>query len=340
MNIRILDPAQQDAWNAAADELPAATFYHRYEWREVIARQFGFPPLYLYAEDSTGICGLLPLYLVRRPLQGTALISSPLCVYGGVAAHSTEVAEQLETAAIWHAQKIHASYLELRDLRRGTGPWVVRDQYCTFRRALAATAEDGLKAVPRKQRAEIRKAQAAGLSAVANRDLEQFYALYSVSMRNLGSPVFSRRYYASLLEAFGDRCGILTVYQGEQALSSVLSFYYKNEVLPFYGGGVEQARAANAFPFMYWELMRRAIETGYERYDFGRSMRGTGAFSFKENFGFEPEPLYYRYYLNGARSAPNIHPDRPLFKLLSGIWRRLPAPIANRLGPLVAKAIV
>lgn len=330
----------EQAWNAAVAEMDEATFYHRFEWRKVITDHFGFQPLYLYAEDDNGISGLLPLFLVRGLLRKTALISVPLCVYGGVVARSDEVAAALENSAVQYGNKYGVAYIELRGIERISEGWVDNDQYATFRKPLSEMEEENLNAIPRKQRAEIRKAQTIGLITEVNRDLEPFYSVYTTSMRNLGSPVFSRRYYQSLLDVFQDQCNVLTVSKDNQPLASVLNFYFKDQVLPFYGGGYPEARPTNAFPFMYWELMRHSAARGIKLFDFGRSIRNTGAYAFKKNFGFEPQTLHYQQRLVGGKSFPDLNPDNPVYKNLITLWKKLPIPLANRLGPLVAKSIV
>src|SRR5713101_7589630 len=120
-----------------------------------------------------------------------------------------------------------------------------------------------------------------------------------------------------------------------RAVASVLSFYFRDEVLPFYGGGMRSARALAANDFMYWEVMRRACEQGYRFFDFGRSKVGTGSYAFKRNWGFEPTPLTYQFRLAAGRSLPDLNPLNP--KL--AIWKKLPLAVATRLGPLIVRGI-
>lgn len=344
MKVSLVDQSGGVAWNQAVQELPGATFYHRFEWREVVRRHFRFTPLYLVATDSTGICGLLPLFYVRRALQPSVLLSMPLGVYGGVVAGTEEVRRLLVDAAIGEGEKLGVGYIELRhqspEQGAQIGDWLTDRDNATFQRELAATEAAQLKSIPRKQRAEIRKAQGIELRSEFSRDIEPFYSVYATSMRNLGSPMFARRYYQTLIELFADHSDLLTVYQGDQPLASVLNFYFKDQVLPFYGGGYPAARPTNAFPFMYWELMRESQRRGYRLFDFGRSREGSGAYSFKKNFGFEPKPLHYQRRLLKADSVPDINPDNPSLQRMIAIWQRLPVAVTRRLGPLVAAATV
>lgn len=340
MKISLANDRQAEAWNQAVHALPDATFYHLFEWREVVKRHFRFEPYYLIATDDVGICGLLPLFFVRRVLQPAVLLSMPLGVYGGVAASDEEVAGKLIDAAISEAKKLSVGYMELRNQVAAPGNWDTDLSNATFKRELADTEEELLKSIPRKQRAEIRKAQGIELDARFSRDLEPFYSAYATSMRNLGSPMFARKYYQSLIEVFDDQCDLLTIYQRDQPLSSVLNFYFKDQVLPFYGGGYPAARPTNAFPFMYWELMRESLARGYRWFDFGRSREGSGAYSFKKNFGFVPQPLHYQRLLLVADAIPDINPDNPSLQRMIAVWRRLPVALTRRLGPLAATATV
>ena len=335
-----MDDQGKDAWNTALESFEDATFYHRFEWRTVIEKHFGFQPLYLYIQEAGHITGLLPLYLVRGLLIRKALVSLPLCVYGGIVAVSGEHARALAEEAIRQAEKCRVDYIELRSFGPAGPDWVDDNRYATFRKKLADNDDANMKAIPRKQRAEIRKAQALGLKSRISTDIEPFFTQYATSMRNLGTPVFSRSYYRTLLDTFAGECDVLTVYSDNKPLSSVLNFYFRDQVLPFYGGGIPEARPANAYPFMYWELMRHAVAKGRTMFDFGRSMRDSGAFFFKKNFGFTAEPLHYQRRLVRGRSLPNPDPNQPVYRAAIGIWKKLPLPVANRLGPWVAKTVV
>ena len=122
-----------------------------------------------------------------------------------------------------------------------------------------------------------------------------------------------------------------------RALSSVLSFYFRGEVLPYYAGDFEPARELAANDFKYWELMRRACARGLKVFDYGRSKLGTGSYAFKKNWGFEPTPLHYEYCLYKRDDVPQNNPSNARYKLLIATWRRLPLAVANWLGPFVVR---
>lgn len=337
IRIRHLTAKDTGRWDAFVAQAPTATFFHRAGWKEVLERAFGHSPHFLFAESAGVICGVLPLGHVRSRLFGNSLISTPFCVYGGSVGNSPEICEQLDAEARRLAEELHVDYLELRHRTQRYCDWPRKDLYVTFRKAIEADPEQNMCSIPRKQRAMVRKGIQAGLVSHTDREIAAVYGVYSESLRNLGTPVFSARYFHILKDVFGDDCEMLTVHHGEQVVAGVLSFFFRDEVLPYYGGGTVAARGLKANDFMYWEVMRRACERGVKLFDFGRSKRGTGSFDFKRNWGFEPQPLSYEYHLVGAKSIPDVNPLNPKYRLFIQAWKRLPLPVSRLLGPLLAK---
>jgi FemAB-related protein (PEP-CTERM system-associated) len=196
-----------------------------------------------------------------------------------------------------------------------------------------------MAAIPRKQRAMVRKGIQAGLTSELDDGIDRFYRAYSESVRNLGTPVFGKRYFQILKEVFGADCEVLTITSGGGLVASVLSFYFRDEVLPYYGGGTDEARAVKGNDFMYWELMRRAAERGVKVFDYGRSKVGTGSYGFKKNWGFEPEPLHYEYHLVRADRVPDVNPLNPKYRLFIAAWKRLPLAVSRLIGPMIARSL-
>jgi FemAB-related protein (PEP-CTERM system-associated) len=209
--------------------------------------------------------------------------------------------------------------------------------YVTFRKEIDPDPEKNLQNIPRKQRAMVRKGIQAGLTSEWDQDVKRFYAAYSQSVHALGTPVFSRRYFELLIDEFTDACRILTISKNGSLVASVLSFYFRDEVLPYYGGGTAQARDLKGNDFMYWELMRQSSEQGIRIFDYGRSKIGTGSYSFKSNWGFETQPLNYEYFLVKADDVPNINPLNPKYRLFINMWKKLPLVATQVIGPHLVK---
>ena len=338
--IRPLDPAREPAWDSFVDAMPDGTFFHRAAWAKVIQRAFGHRTHYTLAERDGAIVGILPLAQVKTALFGNTLISVPFCVYGGALAVDPETRAALEAHAAGLMGPTGATAVELRYRDPIESDWVTRpDLYVTFRKPIEADHEKNMKAIPRKQRAMVRKGIQNGLTSVSNQDVDGLHRIYAESVRNLGTPVFARKYFRILAETFHDCLDVVTILDGEAAISSVMNFYFRDEVLPYYGGGTLAARSRAGNDFMYWEVMRRAADRGYRMFDFGRSKLGTGAFSFKHNWGFEAAPLHYRFKLKPGAAIPDHNPMNPKYRLFIDTWKRLPVPVANMIGPHIVRGL-
>jgi FemAB-related protein (PEP-CTERM system-associated) len=319
-----------------------ASLFHRPAWLGAVEAGTGQRAVGLVSERLGVVTGWLPLTKVRSVLFGKALVSSGFGVGGGILAESVEAARALAAAAEDYAVCQGFAGIELRG-----GPipeqWQASgDKHCGFERPLAGDDEAELLAIPRKARAEVRKGLGFGHRITIGRgagDLAAHYACYSESVRNLGTPVFPRALFAAMLEAFPDSSDILTVWDGETPLASVLSFYHKDAVMPFWGGGTFAARAARANEVMYYELMLHARKAGMTRFDFGRSKTGSGPFAFKKNWGFAPQPLTYGAWTAPGQPARNIDPTDASYSRKIELWKKLPLPIANILGPWIARGL-
>lgn len=332
------DPFTAQRWDDFVLACPEATFFHRSSWQQIIRDIFRHPTYFLYAEQDSGICGVLPLAHIRSRLFGNALVAMPFAVYGGVVAHNAEVANALEMEACQLAAKLGVDHLEFRNLRRRHADWPIQDLYVTFRKEIRPEVEENMQDIPRKQRAMVRKGIKNGLLSTVDRNTDRFFALYADNVHRHGTPALPKRYFDTLLQVFGDDCEVLTVTDADgRLLSSVLSFYFRDEVLPYYAGDDESARHLAANDFKYWELMRRSCERGIKIFDYGRSKCGTGSFAFKKNWGFEAQPLHYEYCLYKRDSIPQNNPANAKYRLFIEAWRRMPIGLANWLGPHIVR---
>ena len=338
LQVRPYRDADREAWARFVEGCPEATFFHRIEWKHIIEEIFRHRTHYLLAERSGQVAGVLPLAEVRSRLFGHSLVSLPFAVYGGAASSAPEATVALHAQAAALARELRVDHLELRNRVQREPAWPQQDLYVTFRKPIAADDEANLLAIPRKQRAMVRKGIQRGLASEIDVAVDCFYAVYTDNMHRHGTPPFSRRYFEALRAHFGDACEVLTVLspQGEP-VSSVMSFYFRDEVLPYYAGDLPEARDLAANDFKYWELMRRAAGRGIKVYDYGRSKRGTGSFDFKKNWGFEPAPLHYEYQLLRRDSIPQNNPANPRYRAFIALWQKLPRPVVNALGPAIVR---
>jgi len=342
VTIRPLESAHAPAWDRFVLVHPRGTFFHRVAWATVLEQAFGHRHHFMFAERDGAITGVLPLLHMHTLLFGNLLASTPFCVQGGPLAVDAESEAALTTRAINLMTALGARALEFRAAPKddaGDG-WTVRDDlYAGFRKPFTTDDEANLQAIPRKQRAMVRKGIQYGLTSTQSRSVDPFFRIYAESVRNLGTPMFPKRYFRLLLDAFPDDTDITTVYDGAIPIAAVLNFYFRDEVLPYYGGGTSQARQRAANDFMYWQVMRQAARRGYRLFDFGRSKVGTGAYDFKRNWGFTPEPLRYRFHLAPGAAVPDHNPLNPKYRLFIAAWRHLPLPVANLIGPHLVRGL-
>ena len=332
------DISTQARWDAFVLACPQATFFHRAGWQRLMHEVFRHATYFLYAEVDGRIEGVLPLAQVKSLLFGHALTSLPFAVYGGVAALNDEAATALEHEAQRLAQELGAQHLELRHVTARHTDWPTQNLYVTFRKAILPAEEANMLAIPRKQRAMVRKGIKNGLVSELDPGVERFFALYADNVHRHGTPALPKRYFEVLRREFGADCDVLTVTSPQgRVLSSVMSFYFRDEVLPYYAGDDEAARDLAANDFKYWELMRRACARGLKLFDYGRSKQGTGSYAFKKNWGFEATPLHYEYQLYKRDAVPQNNPANAKYRLLIEAWRRLPIGLANWLGPMVVR---
>ncbi len=327
-------------WDAFVTRCPESTFFHLSGWHDIIRDVFRHRTHYLVAERNGEVVGVLPLAEVKSRIFGHALVSLPFCVYGGPVAEDAGVADTLIDAGAQLSRSLGVQYLEMRNRESLRPHWAQQDLYVSFRKQLLPDVEANLLAIPRKQRAMVRKGIKHGLRSEIDMDIERFFGLYADNSHRHGTPALPRKYFARLCAVFGDACEVLTVTDGKgNAISSVLSFYFRDEVLPYYAGDLIDARDLAGNDFKYWELMRRACERGVRIFDYGRSKRGTGSFDFKHNWGFEATPLAYEYQLLARDTVPQNNPLNPKYRMFIALWKRMPRFAVNVLGPHIVRSL-
>ena len=314
--------------------------FHRPAWLRAVERGTGQRARGLVAEKGGAVTGWLPLSEVHSPVFGRLLASSGFAVEGGVLAERAATATALCRAVEEYAVRLSCSTVELRGGPAPKGWETRRDSHCGFVAPILAEDEAQLLAIPRKQRAEVRKGLENDLEIRIGTGLEDradHYAVYAESVRNLGTPVFPRALFDAVLDTLD--ADILTVRDRGQPVASVLSLYHGDAVLPYWGGGTHAARTLRANDRMYLELMRHARQRGCARFDFGRSKTESGAYFFKKNWGFEPEPLSYASWTAPGSALRDADPNSGRHAARIALWRKLPLALANRLGPPIARGL-
>ena len=321
---------------------PGGTVFHRPQWSRAVQRGCGQRAHYLVLEQDDRIAGLLPLTEIRSRLFGNALVSVGFGTGGGVLAQSETVERQLAEAGWALAEALGCPTLELRGGHLPAAWTRSEGVYANFARLLPADAAALLASIPKRQRAEVVRAQRFGVTCSAGRDArhrDAHFRAYSESVRNLGTPIFPKALFDAMLDEFGDAADIVVAWKDGRPLSSLLNVYYRGVCMPFWGGGTAEARRWKANDLIYFDVMERAIARGCTGADFGRSKVGTGAWQRKRIWDFAETPLVYGVRTAAGAGTRDINPLNPRYRLKIAAWQRMPLWLANRIGPLIARGL-
>lgn len=339
ITIKLYSPSDEERWNAYVDSHSDGTIFHRIPWKAAVEESFGHKCHYLIAEKNNGtIVGLFPLFRLQSFLFGHYLVSIPFAELGGPLADDEEALKKLIDYGINLTGEHNAGYLEIRS-RKALPGFKVKSLYYNFSREILPDIEANLLAIPRKSRAAVRQGIKSGLIAeFGNHLLPEFYDVLAHNYHALGTPVFSYDFFQNLLAKHANNCLVMVVRTSEKVpIATVLSFFYRDRVIPYYAGSVNGYHRLAPNDFKYWELMKYGCENGYRLFDFGRSKEGTGSFDFKRHWGFEPEPLAYQYHLHALRELPNLSPANPRYARKIEMWKKLPLFVTKFIGPPIAR---
>ena len=339
-DVQILSDSAFADWDAYVRNHALGTPFHLAAWREAIEESFGYEPRYLIAADHGHTVGVLPLFLVKSIFTKSALISTPFAVYGGILADTPEVARALYDSANALGEQLGVQYIEYRNAytEQCVGPPNV-ERYVTFRQTIGKTDEEILQNIPRKTRYMVRKAAKQPFTVQTTKATSRFYDLYTANLGRLGTPAFPRRYFESLIRHFGADVDIREYELDGKLASAVLTFYFRDQILPYYGATEPAFNAHAPTNFMYYDQMCWGAHNGFRTFDFGRSRKGSGSYDFKAHWGMEERPLPYEVVLIRQRQLPNFSPANPRFRLAIDIWKRLPLWLTRFIGPRLIRLV-
>ena len=334
IEVRELLPGEEEAWDQFILRSEGGTFFHLSGWKNVIEKTLGHRCCYLVALGNSGISGVLPLSLVQNRLFGDCLVSVPLAVYGGICTQEPEAYFALLAASKQLAIRHGVRYVELRNRTESFSSGLPgRDLYVTFTQDLSPGPERLFQMLPRDTRYMIRKSQKADLRWVEDLTLDEFYDIYARTVHRLGTPVFSRELLVDLQREFPRSCRLFGVRKGKRAIAGVFCLYFRNQVLPYYGGALLEFFRDSPNNFMYWNLMVQSCQEGHRYFDFGRSKKGSGSFIFKSAWSMKMDELPYQYQLVRSQEIPHLSSVDKKFQLPIAIWKRLPLEVTKLLGP-------
>lgn len=316
------------------------SLFHLSGWNRAVADSLGHKVMYLVAQQGARVCGALPLTFIGSRFTGRRLISVPYAVEGGVLADDPECSDRLINHAAELGVELNCSYVELRSRTAAIASLPIDGRYASFRKELPARAEDVLAFLPRKARAAARNARDKfGLTvSFDSAQLPEVWQLYARNMRRLASISYPCAFFERLLAELPNKTWVSLVRSRGTPVGGLVSFLFRDTVLPYFVGFSDEARACNAANFIYLTLMERAVEFGYRVFDFGRTrFDNTGSFNFKKFHGFEPEPLEYQRLPLTGKPAPDLTPANPRIQLARRFWRHLPLSVTKSLGASLSR---
>ncbi len=329
-------------WDRYLDGHPEALNYHRFGWRRVLTESFGHTAHYLMAHDTDGaVRGILPLVHLNSLLFGNVLVSLPFVNYGGILADSPEAAAALLEGAVGVRDRLGAAHLELRHLRELPLGLACKQHKVTMLLPLAPDVDTQWRQFNAKLRNQVRKAQKSGLTVRwgGAELLDDFYEVFTRNMRDLGTPVYGRRLFETVLATFPHSARIIGVYLDDKAVAAGLASWYRSTLEIPWASSNKEFKNLCPNNLLYWEAISYAIRQGFQIFDFGRSTPGEGTFRFKEQWGALPHPLQWQYALKSGAVLPELSPHNPKFDLAIRVWRRLPLWTTRLLGPSIVRNI-
>jgi serine/alanine adding enzyme len=334
-------PADARLWERFLAHRPQSTHCHRWGWKQVIEKSFGWPTFYLLAEEKDEIRGLLPLVWQRSMLFGSFLTSVPYLNAGGVLAETQEAKDALIAEAISLTRRTKARYLELRHRGDPALDLPTKRHKVAMVLPLNGNQESLWAALPHKVRTDIRKGMKSDLRAdIGGAEfLSDFYNVFARNMRDLGTPVYSRRLFAEILRIFPGDTFICRVRHRDNTIAASFLIGYESTLEAVWSSSRYDYLAMRPNMFLYWSILRFASERGFRLFDFGRSGIDSGTYRFKKQWGSQDIPLYWAYWLPNSTSLPQLNPENPRYRLAIRLWQRLPVPITKVIGPPIAKRL-
>lgn len=338
IQIAELKPGEEVEWNRYVDAHPLGTIAHRAEWRALIARVFGKKSFYLVARASGVVVGALPLVHMRSLLFGNFIVSVPYLNYGGVLADSVAIEDKLRDASTAIACRVGAKSIEYREQKETDKIMPCRLDKVAMILNLPDSEDALAKQLGSKLRSQIKRPQRENPTVVQGREelLDDFYRVFVQNMRDLGTPVYSKRLFREVMVTFPESYIIVVRHQGQPVAAAFLLGYRSTLEIPW-ASTIKEVNHLSMNMLLYWEVLKSAIAKGYKQFDFGRSTKDAGTYRFKKQWGAEPKQLFWVSWLQQGEKLPELKPDNPKFNLAIKAWQKLPLPITKILGPSLVR---
>lgn len=341
MKINLLTPTDEAAWNSYVNGHENTSIYHLAEWRHIIKQQFGHDNYYLYAtkKNSDAIEGVLPLVHLKSRLFGNFMVSMPYFNYGGVLADNEAIEEKLLERAKDIGQSKNVAHLEFRELKPRGEEWPCRDEKVVMLLDLPNDPDVFWKAIGTKRRAQVKRSGREGVSVQHGglECLDDFYTVFSRNMRDLGTPVYAKQWFESILRQFPMQSHIIVIKINNTPAAAGFLIGHKSILEIPWASSLREYNRIGVNMKLYWEVLKYAMENQYQTFDFGRSTIDESTYKFKKQWGATPTRCYWNYALIQSEQMPQLNPSNAKYAMAIKCWQKLPMAVANRLGPNIVK---
>jgi len=341
MQVIVAGPKDSDRWQSFVNQHQMCFNYHRWPWKDVIEKTFRWQSFYLMAEKKGVVQGILPLFWHKSRLFGNVLCSVPFFSQAGLVAATEEARDALLTEATCIARELKVDYLEMRHRERPLPGMHSKDNKVMLVCGVHADSEQNMQQLVTKMRTNVRRTLKSGLAAEfgGKELLDDFYRMFSLRMRELGTPVYSRKFFETICENFPTEAFVCRILHRGTTIGGAFLTGYRDLVEVNWSASDPGALALRPNMFLFWNLLCFAGQRGYSTFDFGRSSVGSGTYNFKLQWGARPVPLYWNYWMPSGEKVLQLSPENPRYRAAIWLWKRMPLGLTQLFGPPIARSL-
>jgi len=318
--------------------MPGARLCHLPAWTKMVENIFGHKGHYLVARNNGVICGVLPLSHVRSRLFGSHFVSQPFSDYGGLLAAGPAVSQVLYEHAVELAKQYKCDYIEFRNTVAMPQELHLRTDNICMHLPLASDPEVVWKELGPQIRDRIRGAEKSGIHVINGHCemLDDFYRLWTIRMRELGTPCYSRGLFQGIMKRFKDNSRIFLALSGDKVAAAFFVYTFNGCVHSRWGAALREYDSLSPNYLLNWSAIEYYCRSGMKWFDFGRSTVGSGQHTFKKRWGASPVPLNWQYWIRPGRELNLAKPDAPKYRRKTEIWKKIPLTVTRIIGPHIS----
>jgi FemAB-related protein (PEP-CTERM system-associated) len=340
METKLAENNDRIKWDQFVNTSSNSSLFHLFDWKRIFENNYGLETFYLMAKDDGVIKGILPLVLFKSRLTGRFFVSFPVSNDGGICTENEEVYNLLLQESIEIAKREKADYIEFHHKERYRGLATKTSKFSLWLK-LKTDLQELWKGFEDKVRNQIRKAEKCGLEVKIGgmEDIDRFYQVYAINMRDLGIPIHSKKFFMDILKVFPGKVKIFSVLKDNRTQASGFTFSFKDRLEVPWASSIRKYNKFCPNHLLYWKMLKFACSNGLKYFNFGRSNKDSGVFRFKEQWGAQPRELYWQYYLLNGNKLPETNPQNPKYALARKVWQKTPILITKIIGPRLMRIL-